>query len=152
MCLCVCVSHPGSKGFPRSHLSTVTKAGGHSSIHQSVANEATDVWRGYEPGTPGSRTCDRFELLHTLSTLLVCFHGFSTFLPLNQLFLQLCPSPHRLCRSTSRPLGNNVQQYSFCGLMRLSVPSPFFPSWKLSLTENQCRSVDRSVFPHGYWV
>ena len=29
--VCVlCVSHPGSKGFPRCHLSTVTKAGGRS--------------------------------------------------------------------------------------------------------------------------
>ena len=26
--VCVCVSHPGSKGFPRSHLSTETEAGG----------------------------------------------------------------------------------------------------------------------------
>ena len=32
-------------------------AGGHGSIHQSVANEATDDWRGYDPGTLESRTC-----------------------------------------------------------------------------------------------
>ena len=27
LCVRVCVSHPGSKGFPRSHLSTTTEAG-----------------------------------------------------------------------------------------------------------------------------
>ena len=48
----VCV-HPWKKGsFHHFH-----QAGGHSSFHQSVANEATDDWRGYAPGTPGSRTC-----------------------------------------------------------------------------------------------
>ena len=50
---------------------TLSQAGGHSSIHQSVANEAPDVWRGYEPGTPGSRTCNRFELLPTLFQFLL---------------------------------------------------------------------------------
>ena len=62
--VCVCVSQPL---FQRVLcFCSATTAGGHSSIHQSVANEATDVWRGYEPGTPGSRTCDYFELLPTL--------------------------------------------------------------------------------------
>ena len=39
VCVCVCVSHPGSKGFPRSHLSTVTEAGGRWGFVQSATNE-----------------------------------------------------------------------------------------------------------------
>ena len=56
----MCV-HPWTKVFPPPLLSQffhhLSHAGGHSSFHQSVANEATDDWRGYAPGTPGSRTC-----------------------------------------------------------------------------------------------
>ena len=72
--VCVCV-HPWTKG------SQPTSAGGHSSFHQSVANEATDDWRGYEPGTPGSRTCFPFQLLPSCPLSLFCFHGRSCFLP-----------------------------------------------------------------------
>ena len=64
-CVCVCVT-PCAEGFYFFSLLSHHTAGGHSSIHQSVANEATDVWRGYKPRTPGSRTCNRFELLPTL--------------------------------------------------------------------------------------
>ena len=35
----------------------------------------------------------------------------------------------------------------FCGLMHLSVPSPSFPTWELSVTENQCQSVCVCVHP-----
>ena len=51
-------------------LNAEKEAGGHSSFHQSVANEATDDWRGYEPGTPGSRTCFSFSTVDKLSTLV----------------------------------------------------------------------------------
>ena len=37
----------------------------------------------------------------------------------------------------------------FCGLMHLSVPSPSFPTWELSVTEYQCQSVFRSAVPLG---
>ena len=37
-------------------LFIIKQAGGHGSIHQSVANEATDVWRGYAVWST-ARTC-----------------------------------------------------------------------------------------------
>ena len=46
-------------------------AGGHGSIHQSVANEATDDWRGYDSGTLESRTC-----LDSHSRLFNCCTSF----------------------------------------------------------------------------
>ena len=80
-CVCVCV-HPWTKG------SQPTSAGGHSSFHQSVANEATDDWRGYEPGTPGSRTCSPFSTVDKLSTL-----AFLVFMVLHDTFPQTYSSP-----------------------------------------------------------
>ena len=67
-------------------LNAEKEAGGHSSFHQSVANEATDDWRGYEPGTPGSRTCFSFSTVDKLSTLAFWFHGPSRYFPLNLFF------------------------------------------------------------------
>ena len=67
-------------------LNAEKEAGGHSSFHQSVANEATDDRRGYEPGTPGSRTCFSFSTVDKLSTLVFWFHGPSRYFPLNLFF------------------------------------------------------------------
>ena len=79
--VCVCVN-PCAEGFATTFtITTVSQAGGHSSFHQSVANEATDDWRGYEPGTPGSRTCFPFQLLTSCPLSLFCFHGSSCYHP-----------------------------------------------------------------------
>ena len=67
----LCVCHPLYQRGPHhsSHLSNYIivsfSAGGHGSIHQSVANEATDVWRGYAVWST-ARTC--------LVILTILFH------------------------------------------------------------------------------
>ena len=85
-CVCVCVP-PWTKGFSTTFT---PQAGGHSSFHQSVANEATDDWRGYEPGTPGSRTC--FQHIDSNGPPCCCF-------VVSMVFLMIDPKtfPHRRC-------------------------------------------------------
>ena len=55
------------------------------------------------------------------------------------------PFPPPLSAAARGPLAtalqHDVQQYCFCGLMHLSVPSPSFSAWELSVTENPCQSV-----------
>ena len=89
VCVCVCVSHPGSKGLPRAHLSTVTAAlsffhrsRGAVDHHHSLPNEDSDGSVVKQCGTPHCVPAS-LELLHTLSTPLVCFHGPCMILPLN---------------------------------------------------------------------
>ena len=87
--VCVCVSHPGSKGFPPFLLSSTTEAvsifplmqGARRLIshpcQRSYGNQLEESWDA------GSCTCQ--ELLLTLSTHLVCFHGVSCLPSLKQV-------------------------------------------------------------------
>ena len=96
-CVCVCVSHPGSKGFPRSHLSTVTR---HVPLSPSLQGA----------GVPLQVSCQRRRLqlavkpdlislayLRTIFELLTkpfpifprCFHGGSCYFP-QTIFLARC--------------------------------------------------------------
>ena len=59
-------------------------------------------------------------------------------------FPQKTGFPPQLSAACALQPAERVKQcltFQITGPIRLSVPSPFFPSWQLSLTENQCRSV-----------
>ena len=98
------------------------KAGGHSSFHQSVANEATDDWRGYEPGTPGSRTCFPFSTVDKLSTL--AFFGFMVLHDTSPK--PTLPQQLRRRFDCLAAILNNVEQYFSADFATL--PFPRLPS------------------------
>ena len=84
--VCVCVN-PWNIGIG-THMRTFrSTAGGHGSIHQSVANEATDVWRGYAVWST-ARTCYRFFFMFSVL-------GMTGVMVRNMLYVRLY-SP-RLC-------------------------------------------------------
>ena len=84
--VCVCVN-PWNIGIG-THMRTFrSTAGGHGSIHQSVANEATDVWRGYAVWST-ARTCYSFFFMFSVL-------GMTGVMVRNMLYVRLY-SP-RLC-------------------------------------------------------
>ena len=71
VCMCVCKLLDTCNYAMGSFIQISIIAGGQGSIHQSVANEATDDWRGYDSGTLESRTC-----LDSHSRLFNCCTSF----------------------------------------------------------------------------
>ena len=145
--VCVCVN-PWAKGsppltFPLFHFRPIFH------LDRSRGQECHCKSPADQSGVPATV----FELLPTLSNLFClfpwCFHDTSP----KRFFLQQLAAAARFCRlSPQSRETTDVKTPTIPWTIRHTVPSPFFPSWQLSLTENQCRSVDRSVFPLGYWV
>ena len=102
VCVRVCVCHPLYQRVPCHcfSLQPLNEAGGHSSFHQSVANEATDDWRGYEPVTPGSRTCFPFQLLTSCPLSLFCFMVFHDTPPQTGFLQQPSAALHRFAAAS----------------------------------------------------
>ena len=59
VCVCESCYHMQAQTHIHTYFNpwSESRAGGHGSIHQSVANEATDVWRGYAVWST-ARTCE----------------------------------------------------------------------------------------------
>ena len=106
VCVCVCVSPPGSKGFPT--FTTFPQAGECGVIvgpHSTKLPQSRDT-ESDQLGVP-ARTVE-----HAVQSDRFVSWSFHVSSP-KPIFMQLCSSPHRLYRSTLRPLGNNVQPYGF---------------------------------------
>ena len=147
-CVCVCVSTPGQRVLHRHLLHRFfhdfPHAGGHSSFHQSVANEATDDWRGYEPGTPGSRTCSPFPTVDKLSNL-----AFLVFMVLHDTFPQTYSSPAAVPLIGSSEC---LRQQCFNNTFQRTLPpcrSITIFDLGTEFTEYKCQSVFRSAVPLG---
>ena len=116
----LCVSHPGSKGFPCSHLFVPLKQGvaGDSCSQRptKTLHVSRDMSRGRSTHVPAE------QLLTTLSNLIGLFHGPSTFLPLNPL--SCCCARHRTeCTDRLRGLFENMfKQYCFADLCTFLFP------------------------------
>ena len=129
--LCVCVT-PWFQGFSTLspfHLPTTSR--GHGSCFPSHANEAMGFSRkGMWTHIPVPATETVFHAVTLLLHFLI--HGSSRYSPQNlpTAFLQLS----RVVLESRETIDVTTPTISWT--FRHTVPSPSFPSWQLSLTEN----------------
>ena len=139
--VCVCVSHPVSKGFPITP--TFHTSRGMERTCEAPSNEAPHMILGYRQGRLPT---------YLRQTLIKLFH--SRF---------VCMVVHDTSPKHTRP--QQLRRRSDCCRFvttmltfssdRTHAPFrslTFLPIVAIELTENKCQSVSRSVFPLGCWV
>ena len=133
----VCV-HPWTKGFPRPLQS------GRGVWHSrpTTRNEAVG-----ESGKQGPISPAYLLFYQAVTPLFLwfaswCFHDTSPKPSFCRVVLQLSRADRSFCRLTN----NLLKHLQVFQTLHHAVPSPSFPSEKLSLTENQCQSVTLVVF------
>ena len=146
--VCVCV-HPWTKGFPPPPFT----GRGARPVTSNLAQRSWDV-AGEALRDVSVCTC-RTTVAHAVHSCCL-FPWWFMLLPPNlfpfrhlqqpRVYLQLFTAVACVFLQMTT---FNVETPSSFRTFHHAVPSPSFPSEKLSLTENQCRSVSRSAVPLG---